>query len=130
MDASKDERGDGEYQANDKELEDDDSDLLKEVLVATLVIWEIVPVLVAEKIAIHAIAVVGVATLGDVRLEVLLVFFVELFLDLFIVAEVLTTFATSTKTNEQALEGDTTSTEENVGIKFRQLNRDIIHRHL
>ena len=73
---------------------------------------------------------VGVATLGDVRLEVLLVFFVELFLDLFIVAEVLTTFATSTKTNEQALEGDTTSTEENVGIKFRQLNRDIIHRHL
>ena len=128
VNAGEDERSDWEHQADDEELEDNDGDLLKEVFVATLIIREVVPVLVAEQIAIHAIAVIGVAALRNIRLEVLLVLLVELFLDLLIVGEVLRTFATRPEANEQALERDGASSEHDIRVEFRQLNRDIVHR--
>ena len=72
---------------------------------------------------------VGVSALGRVLLEVLLMLFAKLFLDLVVIKK-LASLRSSSKADEEALERDGASSEHDVGVEFGDRDPDIVHRHL
>ena len=85
--------------------------------------------LISELISINAVTMVRIPAFWDISFEVLLVFLVVLGLNLLVLAEVLSTLASGTESNEQALESNGSRREHHIRVKFWQRNANIVKRH-
>ena len=85
MDASENQGHDRIDKSNHQKQKHDESDLLEEVLMSALIQSEGEPIFIGEHVSVHAVAVVRIASLRRIRLEMLLVLLAELRLDLLVV---------------------------------------------
>ena len=69
MDKAKDERDNGPHKADQKLEKDDEINLLQEILVASLIQWEVSPLLVWKLLSKTSITMIGVASLRNVSIE-------------------------------------------------------------
>ena len=103
MDSSEDQGDDWIDKAYHKEQKHDESHLLKEVLMSALIQTEGEPIFIGEHVAVHAIAVVRIASLRRLRLEMLLMLLAEFRFDLLVVKKSFA-LASSAEADQEALE--------------------------
>ena len=85
-----------------------------------------VPIFISENISIHSVAVVRVASLRWVCLEMLLVFLAKFFFNLIMVKQS-RALASSAKPDQKTLERDSACHKENVRVELGERHLDMIH---